>query len=361
MFVLLVLALVVVLVGQGQTAMGDGIIAMVGDRDTLLRQGPIRALVAARVGPATDLAADPNGTARDFEVRRGDTAAVVAHRLEDQDLVRWYLAFLVVVYDDGKEDQLQAGLHRLSASMTPREIAQELTKKGQEQQVTLRLIEGWRLTEIAAAVHKTFPTISAEQFLATAVAGKRDAPALVGLDPATPLEGFLYPDTYFFKPDATAETILTTLLDTFEARAGVTLRTAAARQKATLYDLVKLASIVEREARDRKESPTIAGVYANRLRLGMKLDADPTIQYAIGEWRELLLVDLELDSPYNTYKVAGLPPTPIASPGLAALEAAADPEQHDYLFFVADPATGRHLFARTIEEQEANRIKVGNR
>jgi len=130
----------------------------------------------------------------------------------------------------------------------------------------------------------------------------------------------------------------------------------------TIYDIVKLASVVEREARDRDESSKIAGVYANRLRIGMKLDADPTIQYAIGEWRELTLDDLKVDSPYNTYEVAGLPPTPICSPGQAALEGAAKPADVPYLYFVAkNDGTGDHAFATTLAEHEANRVKYGNK
>src|SRR5204863_9955284 len=125
--------------------------------------------------------------------------------------------------------------------------------------------------------------------------------------------------------------------------AGPALRTAAAGRKVAIYDMVKLASIVEREAHDRKESPTIAGVYQNRLDIGMKLDADPTIQYAKGDWGELTLDDLKLDSPYNTYLVAGLPPTAICSPGQAALDAAAHPADHQYIFFVAkNDGTGDH-------------------
>jgi UPF0755 protein len=361
-FVLLLLALVVVLAGQGQTIVADAIVGMASDRDTLLRQGPIRAVVAARVGPSTDLAADPAGVMRDFEVQKGETAGDVAKRLETDGLVRSRLALLVVLYDSGKESELQAGSHRLSAAMTPREIAELLVQKAPEDQTTLRIIEGWRLTEIAAEVSKVFPKISKESFLQAAVVGKRTVPVLAGLDPATSLEGFLYPDTYFFKTEATADQIITRLVDTFDTKAGTAVQGAAAAQKRTVYDIVKLASLVEREARDRKESATIAGVYANRLRIGMKLDADPTIQYAIGTWRELLLDDLKIDSPYNTYKVAGLPPTPICSPGLAALEGAATPATHEFLFFVAKgDATGQHLFAKTLEEHEANRIKVGNR
>lgn len=361
-FVLIVLAVVVVAAAQGQAFVGDTVVGLATDRDTLLRQPPIRAVVASRVGPAGDLAADPNGVAREFEVRKGDTAATVSHRLEDDGLVRSRLAFLLALYEAEREDDLQAGIHLLSPAMTPRQIAGLLVRKAPDQQTTLRIIEGWRLTEIADAVAKAFPKVTKEAFLQAAVVGGRTQPSLAGLDGATPLEGFLFPDTYFFKTDATADRIVTTLVDTFEARAGGLLRAASAAQKRPLPDLVKLASLVEREARDRRESPTIAGVYANRLRIGMKLDADPTVQYAVGSWRPLTLDDLRVDSPYNTYRVAGLPPTPICSAGLDALRAAAQPEQHEFFYFVAKgDATGDHLFARTLDEQEANRLKVGNR
>ena len=164
------------------------------------------------------------------------------------------------------------------------------------------------------------------------------------------------------RPDTTAPQIVDLLLDTFERKVGATLRSASAARKVTIYDIVKLASIVEREARDRNESPTIAGVYTNRLNISMKLDADPTIQYALGEWRELSLDDLKLDSPYNTYLYPGLPPTPIANPGVAALEGAAKPADVPYFYFVAkNDGTGGHAFSVTIEEHEANRVKYGNK
>ena len=361
-FVMLIVIIGAVVVGQGQAGMGDLVLGVVNDRDTLLRNPAVRGMVTSRIGTAADLAADPRGEMRDFEVNKGETASDVGRRLAGEKLVRDRLAFLLPLYEDGHEDDLQAGIHRISPAMTPREIGAVLIQKAPEDQTTLRTIEGWRLTQIAAEVSKVFPKITKDAFLQAAVVGKRQDPSLAGLDPATPLEGFLFPDTYFFKKDASVETIIATMLSTFESRVGPGLRSAAAQRKTTVYDLVKLASIVEREARDRKESPTIAGVYANRLKLGMKLDADPTIQYAVGEWRELTLEDLKLDSPYNTYKVAGSPPTPICNPGLAALQAAQQPQQHDFLYFVAkDDGTGDHLFAKTLEEQEANRVKVGNK
>jgi len=226
----------------------------------------------------------------------------------------------------------------------------------------LRVIDGWRLTEIAAAVEKAYPKITKDAFIAAAVVGDRKNGVLEGADPKTSLEGFLFPDTYFLKPDITAAGIVDTLLREFENRAGVALRTAAAQRKMTIYDLVKLASIVEREARDRTESPIIAGVYQNRLDIGMKLDADPTIQYAKGDWGELSLDDLKLASPYNTYRSPGLPPTPICNPGEAALLGAAKPARHDFFYFVAkSDGSGQHAFAKTLDEQEANRVKYGNK
>jgi len=339
----------------------DALVAYVAEHDTLLRQDFVRALVAPRVKDEVDLARDVRAESRTFVIARGETAGQIARRLETEGIVRNALAFSYVLYESGKETSLQSGTYTVSAGLTPRELA-KVFEKAPSEQVVLRVIEGWRLTEIAGAVEKAFPKIKKEDFIAAAVVGERKNTVLFGLDPKTSLEGFLFPDTYFMRPDVSATQIVDTLLGQFEKRVGVALRTAAAQRKMTVYDLVKLASVVEREARDRSESATIAGVYQNRLDIGMKLDADPTIQYAKGDWKELLLADLELDSPFNTYRVAGLPPTPICSPGQAALEGAANPAHHDYLFFVAkSDGTGQHAFAKTLEEQEANRIKYGNR
>lgn len=353
----LVLALVL---GIARPLALDAFAAFAGERDTLLRIDAIRGLVAASAGADAELAVDPAGAPRPFVVRRGDTIRTVAARLAADGLVRSALGFTVAAYSGGSQDAMQAGTYSLSPAMTPHEIAMAL-RRAPGEQVTLRLIEGWRLTEIAAAVAKTFPAIAPEAFIAAAVVGTRADPFLQGLDPRTPLEGFLFPDTYQLRPNASPQEIVETLVATFAERAGpLVLR--AREQGRSAYDLVRLASIVEREARDRSESATIAGVYANRLRIGMKLDADPTIQYALGRWGELTLRDLETDSPYNTYRHAGLPPTPICSPGQAALAGAAQPADVPYLYFVAKAdGSGGHAFARTLEEQEANRVKYGNR
>ena len=361
MFLALVAILVFALLTVVRPAAEDAVVAYVAEHDTLLRQDFVRSLVASRVSGDVDLAKDVRGETRPFVITRGETAGEIAKRLEAEGVVRSALAFEFVLYENGKENVLQSGTYQVSPGLTPRELAR-LFEKAPGDQVVLRVIEGWRLTEIAAAVEKAFPKIGKDAFTAAAVVGDRKNGILLGLDPKSSLEGFLFPDTYFLRPDSTATQIVDTLLTQFEQRVGATLRTAAAQRKVGIYDLVKLASIVEREAKDRAESPVIAGVYQNRLDIGMKLDADPTIQYAKGDWGELSLADLALDSPYNTYRNAGLPPTPISNPGQAAIEGAAAPAKHDYLYFVAkSDGTGGHAFAKTLEEQEANRVKYGNR
>lgn len=361
LFILAVIGLLAGAVLVGRPLVEDAIVAQISERDTLLRQPFIRTLVATRVGNEPDLAKDPKAETRSFVITRGETAGEIARRLEAEGFIRSALAFNFILYETGRESSLQSGTYTISAALTPRELARVFEKAPSDQTV-LRIIEGWRLTEVATAVNKAFPSIAKDAFINEAVVGQRTNTVLAGLPATTPLEGFLFPDTYFFRPTATAPQIVDALLAQFEQRVGQTLKQAAADRKVTIYEIVTLASVVEREARDRTESPTIAGVYNNRLRIGMKLDADPTIQYALNEWRELTLADLEIASPYNTYRVAGLPPTPICNSGQPALEAAARPADVPYLYFVAkSDGTGGHAFARTLEEHEANRVKYGNK
>ena len=360
-FLFAVAILLVALFVVVRPAAEDAFVAYVGDHDTLLRQDFVRSLIASRVSGEVDLAKDVRGETRPFVITRGETAGQIAKRLESEGIVRSALAFEFVLYENAKEDALQSGTYQVSPGLTPRDLAR-VFEKAPGDQVVLRLIEGWRLTEIAVAVEKAFPKITKDAFIAAAVVGDRKNGVLEGADPTQSLEGFLFPDTYFLKPDITAAAIVDTLLTQFEDRVGAVLRTAAAQRKVSVYDLVKLGSIVEREARDRTESATIAGVYQNRLDINMKLDADPTIQYAKGNWDELSLDDLKIDSPYNTYLYPGLPPTPICNPGEAALLGAANPAKHDFFYFVAKgDGSGQHAFAKTLEEQEANRVKYGNK
>src|SRR5438105_3527570 len=248
-FALLVVVAAVALFVIARPLATDAIVQAADDHDTLLRQSAVRAIIAPSVAPLLDAPADPNGKTVDFTVRRGATASQIAADLLSAGLIKSALAFKYVLYESGTENGLQTGTYKVSATLSPRDLA-TLFQKAPGDQVALRIIEGWRLTEIAAAVNKAFPSISAKDFSAAAVVGTRNNFVLTGLDPKVPLEGFLFPDTYFLRPNATADEIVGILLDTFEAKAGPALRAAAAERKMSIYDMVKLASIVEREARD---------------------------------------------------------------------------------------------------------------
>ena len=360
-FVVGIVVLVVALLVAAKPVLVSVVTDVAEERPGLLKNESVRDLVRSELGEAAERAADPGAQSTTFLVGKGDTAVAVAHRLAEAKVISRPIVFLLPLFEAGKEESLQAGTYRVSAAMRPADLSQ-LFQRGYGEQLVLRVIDGWRLTEIAAEVQARFPTVSGDAFTKAAVAGNYRYDFLAEVKAGTPLEGFLFPDTYFFSADATAEDVVRTLLDTFQRRSGAVVMAAAQKRKVKVYDIVTIASIVEREARDRKEAPTIASVYWNRIDRGMALDADPTIQYALGAWRELMLADLKVDSPYNTYLNPGLPPTPICAPGADALAGAADPATTEYLFFVAkNDGTGDHAFARTIEEHEANRVKYGNK
>jgi UPF0755 protein len=172
---------------------------------------------------------------------------------------------------------------------------------------------------------------------------------LQGIEAAS-VEGYLWPDTYQFVRGMTAAEILGRMVQRMHTKLSPDLRERARARNVTIHELLTFASIVEREAVARDEQALISAVFWNRLRLGMPLQADPTVQYAAGKHRQLLSrSDLLFDHPYNTYTRAGLPPGPIASPGLAAIEAVVEPASVDYLFFVKRDEQ-RHRFSRTLEE-----------
>ena len=304
-----------------------------------------------------------------FTVTSGETADAIAANLvqvqllNDADLFRSYIRYY------GLDAELEAGEYNLTADLTIPELALALTRSV-EQEVTLTFIEGWRIEEMADYLAMTEPAlIDANTFLMIA---KRQAPFdfapydfLTSHPVDASLEGFLFPDTYRVPKDANAAHLVDLMLRNFGNRVSPAMRQAFGTQGLALREAVTLASIVEREAVVAAERPIIAGIFYNRLAQEMLLQADPTVQYPLGYqpetgswWKSpLSLADLEMQSPYNTYVFTGLPPGPIANPGLASLEAVATPALVDYIFFVADcnaATPGAHLFSVTYEEHVAN-------
>ncbi len=315
--------------------------------------------------------ADPDGRPRQFVVQPGATARTIAENLAGAGLITDARLFEAYVRANGLAPRLQAGTYQLSPAMTIPEIAQAL-QNARAPEVVIRVGEGWRLEQTADYLSRRVGLDGAE-YRRRGLSGD-----LTGLDsgqydflalrPAgASLEGFLYPDTYRLPAEgATALDLLGRQLDNFAEKVMPAWRTAQATgaTQLSLHQVLTLASIVEREAVIDDERPLIAGVYLNRLARGMRLQADPTVQYAMGyqpatgQWWKTPVYLEEYDrveSPYNTYKVEGLPPGPICSPTIKSIQAVLAPARHDYLYFVAEPGgTGRHVFAKTFEEHLEN-------
>jgi UPF0755 protein len=310
---------------------------------------------------ALDLPAGDAGRPIDLEILPGESASAILQRLQEQGIVgdglllRAYLRYL------GADRTIQAGHYSLSGGMTPRELAQAL-QHASAPAIIFTVPEGWRSEQIAEALSPAQAPFSPQQFLEASQAGFLPPALSAELPDPARLEGFLFPDTYHLTQDSLPADLVSSMLETFDRRVSVELRDAYAQQGLSLYQAVTLASIVEREAVVTDERPWIASVFLNRLALDIKLDADPTVQYALGRqpdgawWKPALsLEDLQFDSPFNTYVYAGLPPAPIANPGLASLRAVAFPEASPYLYFrAACDGSGRHAFAETFDQHLLN-------
>lgn len=290
--------------------------------------------------------ADPNGKQIAFVINPGETVTDVANELEEKGIIRSAMAFKMSA-KDLEFNSANVGDFIVSASMTHQEIINAL--KGGSTDVRVTLLEGWRVEQIAKELNEKLK-IDEKEFIAAA---KKD-------------EGYLFPDTYFFHPDASIETIISTMRNNFDRKYTAELQNKIKSQGLTPEEGVILASMVEREGRSEKVRTEVAGVLLNRLSMGMKLDIDATVQYAKDTqklkngtlekfWEPVLIADYQgVSSPYNTYTNNGLPPGPIANPSLMSLTAVANADPNSpYVYYFHD-AEGNSYYAKTLEEHNAN-------
>jgi len=301
-------------------------------------------------------------------VQEGQSAQEVGDKLEDEGVISSGLLFRVLVALEGYEDKLVAGDYEFEKGMPALQVVERI-RQGQTAPLVVTIREGVRAEEIAELMESK-KVISAEEFL-QAIESWYEFSFLYTKPYWANLEGYLFPDTYFFSRNMTAEEVVQQILENFDQRLDSELRQEAAAAGLSVHTVLTLASIVEREAQVPDERPIIADVFLKRLRRGMPLEADPTVQYALGNdpasvakhgyWKQdLTQADLEVDSPYNTYRNAGLPRGPICNPGLDSIRGVIRPEQTNYLYFVAR-ADGSHVFAETLEEHLRNIEQYGGR
>ena len=283
-------------------------------------------------------------TAKIFIVKNGEGVREIANNLKKEGLIKDPIVFFLLARQKGFDKQIQAGDFRLNPSMNALEIAKTLTHGTLDIWVTIP--EGVRAEEIADILKNKIPTY------------KDSWRAELNKN-----EGYLFPDTYLIPKDADINLVISLLRNNFDSKYSTLNISQNGLNK---EQIVIIASLIEREARYDKDRPLIGSVILNRLNIGMKLDIDATVQYALGyqedekRWwkKNLTSEDLKLKSPYNTYLVAGLPPTAISNPGLQSIKAAINPAKTNYFFYMTDKNGVTH-YAETIEEHNANIKKYG--
>ena len=302
-----------------------------------------------------------------FVVSDNESVNSVSDRLQSAGLIRSSTYFKLKMRLSNADSKLKAGRFTLRKGMSVNQVIDALTTADAVQVVTIRFQEGWRTEQYAEALVQAGLIQTTDQFMSAAQTGTWKYNFLASRPSNTSLEGFLFPDTYQFRADATPDDIINTMLQDFQTRLPAADQAKAQALGLNLYQVMTIASIVEREAAVPEERPIIASVYYNRIKQTMPLQADPTVQYAVGKsgdwWPQITTNDLNNQSPYNTYQSPGLPPGPICNPSLASIEAALNPAKTDYLYFVAKgDGSGQHLFAKTYAEHQANIQKVsGNK
>jgi peptidoglycan lytic transglycosylase G len=286
------------------------------------------------------------------EVPQGAGSRTIGERLVDAGVVRDFNTYRLALWLSGEGRRLKAGEYRFDAPMTPLAVIDKIAR-GDVYVINVTFPEGLTIADMAK-IFESHGLGSAESF----VKASADVTSIRDLDPAAKdLEGYLFPETYGLPRKTDAPKLIRQMVARFEHVFTPELRQAAAARQMTARQAVTLASIVEKETAKAEERPLVSAVYGNRLRIGMALQCDPTVIYALikrGHYDgNIHKEDLQIDSPYNTYRYPGLPPGPIASPGRASLEAAVHPADADFLYFVSRN-DGSHVFAKTLDEHNRN-------
>ncbi|MFO7749833.1 MAG: endolytic transglycosylase MltG [Desulfobacteraceae bacterium] len=280
-----------------------------------------------------------------FSVRSGQALKTISNNLETKKIITSSLLFQIYARYRGQAGSIKAGEYVMSPAMSPEEILGVLVK-GTVKLYRLTVPEGLTIEETAVLVEKAG---LGTQEMFTAGARDREFAEKLGIS-APSLEGYLFPETYFFPKNSSVRTIITTMVERFNIVFSDQWHQRAKEMGMSRHDIVILASIVEKETGDASERPIIASVFHNRLKKGMRLESDPTVIYGMPDFNgNITRRDLRTKTPYNTYKIAGLPLGPIANPGKMSLKAVLFPANTDFLFFVSKKDT-THKFSRTLRE-----------
>jgi len=302
------------------------------------------------------LGVGPEQAPKSIVIEKGENAREIAFKLKEENIISDPYSFLFLAFWENKWSKLQAGEYLLDSSMSSREIL-DILQQGKTVKETLTIVEGWDAKDIAEyleskgmfseeEVLEKIETFNSSQFEFLA-----DKPKNLGL------EGYIFPDTYFFAKSENLENIIIETLKNFDQKLTDDLREEIEKQGKSIFDIITMASMIEKEVITLEDKQIVSGILWKRLKTGIPLQVDATVLYAMEiNNGKVFTKDTKIDSPYNTYKYPGLPLGPICNPGLESIKAALYPKQTDYWYYLSKP-TGETVFSRTLEEHNIAKAK----
>ena len=300
-----------------------------------------------------------------FTVLQGQSVEQISQNLKNANLIKSKFCFKIYIKKNNKQSKLQSGEYVLNPNLSIKEIANALVSgQSLSEEKIIKIIEGWNVRDIDEYLRKN-NVISGNSFVELAKKGIKnyelgiteqkflnDAPVNASL------EGYLFPDTYRIFQDATAQDIIEKMLINFDKKLTKEMRAEISKQGKTIYEIITMASVVEKEVRTQEDMKIVSGIFWDRIKYGQALESCATLAYILGvNKKQYTIEDTRIDSPYNTYRNQGLPPGPICNPGLNAIKAAIYPEFTDYNYFLSRPDTGETIFSKTLDEHNRNKVK----
>lgn len=294
-----------------------------------------------------------------FEIQKGQGNGEVSQGLLEENLIsgKWY--FYYYMKTRNLLDKIMPGKYELNGGMTIPEIASLITSQ-KEEYIKITFPEGWTAKKMAERLSEN--GLDGEEFLKIVQNPEeiKQKYAIINDKNIKTLEGFLFPDTYFFKPETTAENIVSKMLDNFTNKITPEIQNAIKGQNKNLYEIITMASIIEKEVNSSEDRKIVSGIFWSRIKIGQALQSCATLAFVLGEnKKQYSFADTRVNSPYNTYINKGLTPGPISNPGISSITAAVYPQDSNYNYFLSDPETGKTIFSKTLEEHNTNKDKYG--
>ncbi|HAM88622.1 MAG: hypothetical protein US83_C0012G0030 [Candidatus Falkowbacteria bacterium GW2011_GWC2_38_22] len=300
-----------------------------------------------------------------FSVESGEGVKTIADKLLERNLINSRAYFLLYVRNQKLEANFQAGDYVLNKAMPLKKIVSILTSgKAISKEKTIKIIEGWRIGDIAKYLEKEgitqekkFSELANQPVASWPFAF--DKPSFINEIPeSSSLEGFLFPDTYRIFADADEASVIEKMLKNFDLKLSAEMRADIQKQGRSLPEIITMASIIEKEVRDYADMKIVSGLFWDRIKNGQALESCATLAFILGvDKPQYTIEDTQIDSPYNSYRNRGLPPGPISNPGLNAIKAAIYPEHAGYTYFLSRPDTGETVFSKTYDEHIRNKEK----